>query len=171
MPRSVAKVLYVLGGTGIALTFLGHGILGLKSSDTFIDLVTGNYDKVLGGSMSTDAATTIVNVIGGIDVAVAVAFLALVVAAWRGSEIAYSPLAIWLFGWATAWGFLTALSRFTAVMNGAEIWDFVERGANYMLPAMLTYLVYAVRKERVATQTRPDRVEARGDRAAPTPAH
>lgn len=170
MPRSILKVLYALGGTGVALMFLGHGILGLKSTDTFIGLVQGNYDKVLGGSMSTDAATTIVNVIGGVDVALAVLFLALVVAALRGSEIAYSPLAMGLFGWAAAWGFLTALSRFTAVMNGAEIWDFVERGANYLLPAALVYLVYQVRKERVPS-VKPARTEARRHRAVPTPAH
>ena len=45
------------------------------------------------------------------------------------------------------WGFLTALSRFTAVMNGAEIWDVVERGPNFMLPAALVYMVYKVRQE------------------------
>jgi uncharacterized membrane protein YuzA (DUF378 family) len=100
--------------------------------------------------MSADAATTIVNVIGAVDVVLAGVFLALVVAAWRNNAIAYSQLAMGLFGWAAVWGFLTALSRFTAVMNGAEIWDVVERGANFMLPAALVYLIYKAREDRAA---------------------
>lgn len=105
MDRSMIKAVYAILGAGLALAFLGHGILGLKGYETFTELVAGNYDKLLGGTMSTDAATTIVNVIGAMDVVLAVAFVVLVVAAWRGSEIAYSPLALGLFGWALAWGF------------------------------------------------------------------
>ena len=55
-----------------------------------------------------------------------------------------------LFAWAAIWGFLTALSRFTAVLNGAQVWDVVERGPNYMAPAGLVYLIYRIRKDRAA---------------------
>lgn len=167
MERSTIKTLYAILGIGLALTFLGHGILALKGFDTFVELVVDNYDKVLGASMSTDAATTIVNVIGVVDVVLAGAFIALVLAAWRDSPLAYSSLALGLFGWAVVWGFLTALSRFTAVMNGAEVWDVVERGPNFMLPAALIYLVYRV-QHSVPEQRRGPRAVAR--ESAETPA-
>jgi hypothetical protein len=93
--------------------------------------------KLLGGSMSTDTATSIVNVIGWVDIGLAAAFMALVIGAIRRKAFAYSPVAIGLFGWAATWGFLTALSRFTAVLNGAQVWDVVERGPNYLAPAAL----------------------------------
>src|SRR5215216_1318312 len=57
-------IIYSLIGTGVALGFFGHGVLGAKGEEKFVGLITGSYDKLLGGSMSTDTATTIVNVIG-----------------------------------------------------------------------------------------------------------
>ena len=139
-------ILYSLIGTAVALGFFGHGILGAKGEEKFVDLVTGSYDKLLGGSMSTDTATSIVNVIGWVDIALAAAFVVLVVGAIRRKAYAFSPVAIGLFVWAATWGFLTALSRFTAVLNGAEVWDVVERGPNYLAPAALVYLIYWIRK-------------------------
>src|SRR5215216_3000403 len=140
------NILYAILGSGVALAFLGHGILGAKGEEKFVALVTGTYDKLLGGSISDSAATTIVNVIGWLDIALAVVFAGLVIAAITQKAIAYSPVAIGLFAWAAAWGFLTALSRFTAVLNGADVWDVVERGPNYMAPAALVYLIYRMRK-------------------------
>jgi hypothetical protein len=156
-------ILYSILGSGVALAFLGHGILGAKGEEKFIGLVTGTYDKLLGGSMSTATATTWVNVIGWLDIALAAVFAGLVVAAIMRKAIAYSPLAIGLFAWAAAWGFLTALSRFTAVLNGAEVWDVVERGPNYLLPAGIAYLIYRVRKD-----TTTGRPAATFDRVATT---
>src|SRR5215213_603937 len=143
-------ILYSVLGSGVALAFLGHGIVGAKGEEKFVALVTGTYDKLLGGSMSDSAATTFVNVIGWVDIALAVVFAGLVIAALTQKAIAYSPLAIGLFAWALAWGFLTALSRFTAVLNGAQVWDVVERGPNYMAPAGLVYLIYRIRKDAAA---------------------
>jgi hypothetical protein len=139
-------ILYSLIGTAVALGFFGHGVLGAKGEEKFVDLVTGSYDKLLGGSMSTDTATSIVNVIGWIDIALAAAFVVLVIGAIRREAFAFSPVAMGLFAWAATWGFVTALSRFTAVLNGAEVWDVVERGPNYLAPAALVYLIYRARK-------------------------
>lgn len=141
-------ILYSILGSGVALAFLGHGILGAKGEPKFIGLVTGSYDKLLGGSMSTGTAENIVNVIGWLDIGLAVVFAGLVVAAIQKRGIAYSPLAMGLFTWAATWGFLTALSRFTAVLDGAKTWDVVERGPNYLLPAGLVYLIYRLRQEQ-----------------------
>jgi hypothetical protein len=143
-------ILYSILGSGVALAFLGHGILGAKGEEKFVALVTGTYDKLLGGSMSASTATSWVDAIGWLDIALAAVFAGLVVAAIARKAIAYSPLAIGLFAWAAAWGFLTALSRFTAVLNGAEVWDVVERGPNYLLPAGLAYLIYRIRKDQAA---------------------
>ena len=153
-------ILYSILGSGVALAFLGHGILGAKGQENFVALVTGTYDKLLGGSMSDSTATTIVNVIGWLDIALAVVFAGLIIAAITQKAIAYSPLAMGLFAWAAAWGFLTALSRFTAVLNGAEVWDVVERGPNYMAPAGLVYLVYRIRKDQAV---KPPAGETVGD--------
>ena len=150
--RSIT-ILYSILGSGVALAFLGHGILGAKGQASFIELVTGTYDKVLGGSMSESTATTWVNVIGWLDIALAVVFVGLVIAAIGQKAIAYSPVAMGLFAWAAIWGFLTALSRFTAVLDGAEVWDVVERGPNYLAPAGLVYLIYRVRKDDTAKLT------------------
>src|ERR687898_1376140 len=144
--RSIT-ILYSILGSGVALAFLGHGVLGAKGEAKFIELVTGTYDKVLGGSMSENTATTWVNVIGWLDIALAVVFAGLVIAAIAQKALAYSPVAMGLFAWAAIWGFLTALSRFTAVLDGAEVWDVVERGPNYLAPAGLVYLIYRVRKD------------------------
>ena len=138
-----SKALYGLLGSGVALAFFGHGVLGAKGEEKFVALVTGTYDKVLGGTMSTSTATSWVNVVGWLDIALAIVFVGLVIAALTDRDnIAYSPVAMYLFGWAMVWGFLTALSRFTAEMNGKEVWDVVERGPNYLLPAALVYIVY-----------------------------
>ena len=142
-------ILYAILGSGVALAFLGHGVLGAKGEEKFVALVTGSYDKLLGGSMSDGTATTWVNVIGWLDIALAVVFVGLVAAALSKKAIAYSPVAIGLFAWAATWGFLTALSRFTAVLDGAEVWDVVERGPNYMLPAGIVYMIYRIRKNEV----------------------
>jgi len=139
-------ILYAILASGVSLAFLGHGVLGAKAEPKFIDLVTGTYDKVLGGTMSHTTAVGIVNTVGYFDIFLAIVFAGLVVGAIASKRFVFSTPAMILFGWAAIWGFLTALSRFTAVMNGKEVWDVIERGPNYMLPAGLIYLIYRVRK-------------------------
>ena len=162
-------ILYAILGSGVALAFLGHGILGAKGSEKFVALVTGTYDKVLGGTMSTATANNIVNVIGGIDIALAVVFAGLVLAAVYGKAIAYSPLALGLFAWAALWGLLTALSRFTATLNGQEVWDVVERGPNFMLPAALVYGIYKIRTSKAAKEIPAPTSHAGNGKAATSP--
>jgi len=148
-------ILYALLGSGVALAFFGHGILGARGEPKFIGLLTGTYDKLLGGTMSTGTADNIVNVIGGIDIAVAVVFAGLVIAAVSRKAIAYSPLALGLFGWAAFWGLVTALSRFTATLNGHDIWDVIERGPNFMLPAAVAYGIYKIRTSTTRDEIAP----------------
>jgi hypothetical protein len=147
--------IYPLMAIGVALMFLGHGILALKGDEKFVGLVTASYDELLGSTVSADTATSLVNVIGAIDVLAAAAFLALALAARRGRTIAYSVGAMWLFGAAGAWAFITALSRFTATLNGAQIWDVVERGANFVLPLVLVYVIHVARQQHAFASDRP----------------
>jgi hypothetical protein len=88
------------------------------------------------------------------------------VAALTGRDsIAYSPVAMYLFGWAMVWGFLTALSRYTAGLEGIAVWDVVERGPNYLAPAALVYIVYK-KMYSAAPATRAKKVPG-----APAPTH
>lgn len=98
---------------GVFGTFLGHGIFAIGVKQGWIPMITA-----LGFSES--AATTMLPLIGTLDIVVAI--LALV---W--------PLRIVLI-WATLWAFATALARPIA---GDPIWDFVERTANWAAPLAL----------------------------------
>lgn len=150
------RTLYGFLGAAVTLAFLGHGILGAKGKESFIELVTGSYDKVLGSTMSTNTAENWVNFIGWLDIGLAVAFLVLTISALRGRDsIAYSPFAMYLFGWAMVWGFLTALSRYTAGFEGIAIWDVVERGPNYLAPAAMVYIVHRKLHERSPAKAEP----------------
>jgi len=159
--------IYGILGSGIALAFLGHGVLGTKSKDSFIELVTGTYDHVLGGTMSASTAQDWVNFVGWLDIGLAMVFAGFVLAVLTGRDsIAYSPVAMYLFGWAMLWGFLTALSRYTASdFAGIAIWDVVERGPNYLAPAAMVYIVH--RKLHSAAPERTSKTVP----GAPIPTH
>lgn len=101
---------------GIFGTFLGHGIFALGIKQAWIPMIT-----TLGFSESV--ATTILPLIGTIDIIIAI--LALIY-----------PIRIVLI-WATLWAFSTALARPIA---GDPIWDFVERTANWAAPLALLVL-------------------------------
>jgi hypothetical protein len=165
-----SKTVYAILGAAVGLGFLGHGILGTKTKESFVELVTGTYDNVLGGTMSVSTAETWVNIIGWLDIGLAVAFFGLAYAAFSGRDnIAYSPIALGLFGWAIIWGFLTALSRYTAEdFAGIAIWDVVERGPNYLAPAALVYLIY---RQMHATETAEKAKPTKAVPGAPVPTH
>ena len=167
--RIRTKTLYGVLGAGVTLAFLGHGVLGAKGKESFIELVTGTYDKVLGGTMSTSTAESWVNFIGWLDIGLAVAFLGLTLSAITGRDsIAYSPVAMYLFGWAMVWGFLTALSRYTAGLEGIAVWDVVERGPNYLAPAAFVYIVH----RKMQSTTRATKAEPTGKvPSTPVPTH
>ena len=97
-------------------------------------------------------------------------FFGLAYAAFSGRDnIAYSPIALGLFGWAIIWGFLTALSRYTAEdFAGIAIWDVVERGPNYLAPAALVYLIY---RQMHATETAEKAKPTKAVPGAPVPTH
>lgn len=145
------RTLYTIMSLGVIGTFIGHGMWAVRGEDKFVALLTGSLDHVFGVSMSTGTATPIIRTIGAVDLAVAAAMVVLLVGLYtrgRLGKLAYSPLAIGLYGWAVFWGFTTAVSRITA--DGAfypAVWDFVERAGNYFLPAALLYVIISARRQ------------------------
>lgn len=98
---------------GIFLTFLGHGVFALGIKHEWIPFLT-----TVGFSQSS--AMEIMPFIGLLDIFVA----------WMALLYPVRIIIIWAFVWA----FATALMR---PITGYEIWDFVERGANWALPLAL----------------------------------
>lgn len=118
---------------GIFGTYVGHGIFGLGVKQNWIPYLTAV-------GFSENLATTLLPIIGGVDLLVAVLVL-------------FLPLRIVLI-WATFWGFATALVRPIA---GEPIWDFVERSSNWAAPLALLVMqgipkkindVFSVRSNR-----------------------
>ncbi|HLC58762.1 MAG TPA: hypothetical protein VJI68_02780 [Candidatus Nanoarchaeia archaeon] len=101
---------------GVFGSFLGHGIFALGVKQGWIPLITAF-------GFSESAATTMLPIIGTVDIVVAV--LALI---W--------PIRLVLI-YATLWAFATSLARPIA---GDPIWDFVERTANWAAPLALLIL-------------------------------
>lgn len=105
---------------GIAGEFLGHGVFALQGKAAWIEWVT----QLL--NVGTETATTIITIVGIVDLCVAAIVL-------------FAPIPAVLL-WAAAWGFWTALVR---PLVGEPIWDFIERWANWAAPLALL-LIYGM---------------------------
>ncbi|MEK7185551.1 MAG: hypothetical protein AAB726_02945 [Patescibacteria group bacterium] len=103
---------------GVAGEFLGHGIFAIQGQKDWI----GWMQQLTGFDAPTSA--TLMLVVGIMDVLMAALVL------WKPIR----PLLLWM----AFWGFWTALVR---PLVGKEIWDFVERFANWAAPLALYYLV------------------------------
>ena len=97
-------------------TFLGHGMNAVQIKSAWIVYLT-----VYG--FSIDTAKTLLPLIGILDIIVA-----FIILLW--------PLRVILV-WAAVWAFATALTR---VVAGEQIWEFVERAANWAVPLTLVML-------------------------------
>jgi len=107
---------------GIFGTFIGHGIFAWGVKKSWIV-----YFTALGFSESF--AITALPLIGLMDMVV-------------GTWILLKPNK-YVLGWATFWGFWTALVR---PLAGEPIWDFVERWSNWAAPLALLYLINKKKK-------------------------
>ena len=107
---------------GVAGEFAGHGLLAIGGKADWI--------KWIGQMIHVDVstATTLLLLIGILDVAVALFVLA-------------KPMQPILL-WATLWGFWTALVR---PLVGGDWLDFIERSANWAAPLALFYFYQATR--------------------------
>lgn len=146
------RSLYTMLAIGAIGTFLGHGAWALGAKDSFVELLAGSLDRLLGVTIAAGTAEGVVRLIGVADLAVAALILAMLVGARKGtgalSRLAYSRTALAVYAWGAIWGFVTAVSRMTAAgVFFPEVWDWVERAPNFMLPAALGYLVVKTRQE------------------------
>ncbi|MBI2099849.1 MAG: hypothetical protein HYT48_00735 [Candidatus Vogelbacteria bacterium] len=107
---------------GVAGEFLGHGLLAVGGKADWL----GWISQMLG--VSSETATTLLLLIGLMDVLVAIIVLV-------------KPIRPVLL-WATFWGFWTALVR---PLVGQSWLDFIERFANWGAPLALYYF-YRSRK-------------------------
>jgi hypothetical protein len=117
MMRNVKVIDWVLR-IGIAGEFIGHGVFALEGKKDWV----GWFAKF--GVPDPALAAKILFVIGLVDIALAIIVLV-------------RPIP-WLLLWMAFWGFWTALMR---PIVGLEIWDFVERFANWSAPLALYFIL------------------------------
>ncbi len=153
-PGNLHKSIAAIAGVGVALSFLGHGMwAAAEQSPKFVELITGSYKNVLGGDLDVSTATSWLQFIGTVDVflaaILAIATVGIFAGKGRLNNLASSKLVVGIYAWAVLWGFVTAASRVTAA--GAfypEVWDWVERGPNFMLPLIGLIMVLHLRGHR-----------------------
>lgn len=104
---------------GVFLTFVGHGVFAISGKPNWI-----YYLEFVG--FSNTNASSLIKWIGFLDILI-------------GLLILLKPSKIVVI-WAVFWTFLTALIR---PLAGESIWEFVERGANWVLPLSLYILKYS----------------------------
>jgi hypothetical protein len=114
----------------IAVVFAVHGLEALKAHPGFIDFIISSGANVLGMRISEGGALHALEIIGVIDMAVALAIL-----------VRPHPAVLW---WAAFWGLVTALSRVTA--NGIGGYpDVLVRSTHVLVPVALWLLLRPVR--------------------------
>src|SRR3990167_958466 len=135
--------IYALTALGAVTVFLGHGLWAIGGKASFVELLSGSFENVLGVTIDPDSAVNWVKIIGWVDITIAVVLaLAAIGYLYKKASpalqnLAVSKLVLALYAWGVIWGFLTALSRVTAAGDFyPEIWDLVERGPNFIIPAI-----------------------------------
>lgn len=140
---SIIKWIYGLAAFGTITTFFGHGMWAISGKDSFVKLLTGSFQNVLGITVDTATATSWVKFIGWVDITIAVILVFATIGYLSSSasdglkKLATSKLVVMIYAWGVFWGFMTAASRVTAVGElYPEIWDLIERGPNFAIPAI-----------------------------------
>ncbi len=107
---------------GTAATLAAHGLEALGHHGRFVDLIIGSARRWLGWTLSQSSAEASLTVVGSMDLLLAALLLT---RRWR-----------WVAGWMALWGFVTALSRMTAM--GGDAWFLsAARAANAGVPLAL----------------------------------
>ena len=171
MDTTLFRRVYIVLGIGAITAFFGHAMWAVRGKSSFVDLVTGSFDNVFGITVGADSAETAVRAIGWVDVGVSVlmtvALVGFIVRTGILARFAASPVAIALWSWGVIWGFTTAAARMTgAGVVHPEVWDLVERGPNFLLPAALVLMTLKLRGMQRAE--RPERRPAPRDMLIPS---
>lgn len=110
---------------GIAVVFITHGVECLLKSPQFIDLIIGSGNNLLGIRASEATALQIMQVIGIVDILVAIVILI----------NPNKPILLW----ALFWCLITALSRMTALGIGA--YTEVLMRASHIFAPIVVYIL------------------------------
>lgn len=111
----------------LAVVFITHGAECLMGNPQFIDLIIGSFNNVFGFRFTEATALLIMQVIGWVDILVAMAVLI------KPNKY----LLNWLFFWAA----LTAFSRMTALGFGAYT-EVLMRASHILAPLAVYLLTY-----------------------------
>lgn len=115
--KNAKKIEWILR-IAVAGEFIGHGVFALQGKKAWI----GWFSTF--GISDVGTATQLLFLVGLMDIALALLIL-------------IKPVRIALL-WMTFWGFWTALLR---PIVGEQIWDFLERWANWGAPLALLLLI------------------------------
>ena len=118
---------------GLSVLFITHGLEALYLHPRFIDFLIGTGENLAGISMTEATAGTLLQIIGIIDIAVAVALL-------------IRPFPGVLF-WMTFWGLITALSRVTTFGPGVY-YEVLTRAPHFLGPLALVLLIRHLKREQ-----------------------
>jgi hypothetical protein len=119
---SVLKTVEWFLRIGIFMCFMGHGTIALGKNTAWLP-----YLETVG--LKGNLALDVLFAIGILDIIVAITIL-------------LKPIKIVVL-WACFWAFTTALMR---PISGESIWEFVERGPNWIVPLVL-YFLLVMKKE------------------------
>lgn len=140
----------------IATVFVMHGLQALWADPQFIDLILGTWRRVLGLRATEAGVITSLQVIGVVDIAVALAVLIYPTPLFVPRRFWANPCASCpirqtivplLFGWAAFWGFVTAASRMTSLGLIGGLPQYVElldRASHFLGPLALWWLYSAM---------------------------
>lgn len=122
-PFGEAQVILLLR-VSLAFVFVTHGAEALMHYPRFIDLIIGSGGNLLGWRVTESQATSLLTVIGWVDVVVGIAIL-----------IRPLPALLW---WMAIWGLVTALSRMTSLGWDAYR-DVLIRATHFVVPFVLVW--------------------------------
>lgn len=141
-----------LARVAAALTFFAHGLKAIYLNPIFVDYILAGSTKLVGHSMAQSTAEFLLQVIGYLDL-----LLAVLLVAGR-----FRSVAIYM----AAWGLITACSR--VVYGGFSMYfEVLIRAGNYLLPlAVAIYFVWyhKHRNELLSTQGEQEDADVSGDK-------
>jgi len=138
-----------------AAVFFSHGLLCLKGDGRFIDYIIGTGRHLAGLNIAESSALAAMQIIGWVDMILAGALLLLPHPIFLPRRLFPTPkpnsilrhhLIPSILIWMAFWGFITALSRMTALgfkEGRSEYYEVLLRSSHYLAPIALLYLLIA----------------------------
>ena len=162
--RTLKRVYLILAGAAF-LMFFGHGAwAAFENAEKFRGLASDSLNNLFGTSTNLQdwAISTAVRTAGWTDITLSLVIVVFAIGVCRGhgalARIAASRFAIAIFAWGAFYGFVNAVFHAGLVTAAGSfypnVWDVVERGPNFLVPAALVYLTYILRRPGSSSSTR-----------------